>query len=216
MLVKNILLISLFAIFSSSLYANNKVYADKLNKIYNDKGLSKVSNKYDVSKLLLLAIADVESGFNPYAIGLVEKNLKKLEAVKTYLKLIGVKYVNKQGTSAMSISPRNYQEARKVYLILTHFNLRNFDVGYSQINIKNIEKMKIDANRLFVDTEYVFGYSAKILTDCWSYNNQNIYKAIECYNKGVNRKNYSYNYTQKVIASYKKIKKIMESRGYSA
>lgn len=203
------ILISLIMI-SVSLLANNNIYYQKLHQIYNDRGLKNISNRYDVSKYLLLAIADVESGLNPFAIGLVENNQNKLEAVKKYLTLINVKFIHKKGTSGMSIQASNYEDARKVYLILTHFNLRNFDVGYSQINIKNIEKLNIDANRLFIDTEYVFNYSAKILTDCWKYNHQNVYKAIECYNKGVNRRNYSYNYTQKVIASYKKIKKIME------
>lgn len=188
--------------------ANNKDLASKVYKIYNDKGLTTVSNKYDISKNLLLAIANVETGLNPFVIGLVEHNSKKREAIKRYLNLINVSYLNKKGSSNMSIMPTNYEDARKVYLILTHFNLRNFDIGYSQINIKNIEKLKIDGNRLFIDTEYVFGYSAKILTDCWVFNKQNIYKAIECYNKGTDRSKYTYNYTQKVIDSYRKIKKI--------
>jgi len=198
----------LFFIIQLSLMANNKDLAVKVQNIYNDKGLTSASIKYDVSKDLLLAIANVETGLNPYTIGLVEANSKKREAVKRYLDLINVKYLNKKGFSEMSIMPMNYEDARKVYLILTHFNLKNFDLGYSQINIKNIQKLKIDGNRLFVDTEYVFGYSAKILTDCWVYNKQNIYKAIECYNKGVNKNKYTYNYTQKVIESYRKIKKI--------
>lgn len=195
---------------STSLFGNNVVFNQKLQQIYNDTGLKKVSIKYDVSKYLLLAIADVETGLNPFRIGLVEGNINKIEAVKKYLNLINVKYIHKKGTTGMSISPTTYEDARKVYLILTHFNLSNFDLGYSQINIKNIKKLNIDANRLFIDTEYVFNYSAKILTDCWQYNNKNIYKAIECYNKGVDRTNYTYNYTQKVVTSYKKIKEIME------
>lgn len=201
------ILISFF-IVQLTLMANNKDLASKVYKIYNDKGLTTVSNKYDISKNLLLAIANVETGLNPFVIGLVEHNSKKREAIKRYLNLINVSYLNKKGSSNMSIMPTNYEDARKVYLILTHFNLRNFDIGYSQINIKNIEKLKIDGNRLFIDTEYVFGYSAKILTDCWVFNKQNIYKAIECYNKGTDRSKYTYNYTQKVIDSYRKIKKI--------
>lgn len=202
-----IIVISFF-LLQLSLMATNKDLATKVQKIYNDKGLTTISERFDVSKDLLLAIANVETELNPFVIGLVEDNSKKREAVKRYLDLINVKYVNKLGSSAMSIIPLNYEEARKAYLILTHFNLRNFDIGYSQINIKNIEKLKIDGNRLFVDTEYVFGYSAKILTDCWMYNKQNIYKAIECYNKGVNKNKYTYNYTLKVIESYRQIKKI--------
>lgn len=202
-----IIVISFF-LLQLSLMATNKDLATKVQKIYNDKGLTTISEKFDVSKDLLLAIANVETELNPFVIGLVEDNSKKREAVKRYLDLINVKYVNKLGSSAMSIIPLNYEEARKAYLILTHFNLRNFDIGYSQINIKNIEKLKIDGNRLFVDTEYVFGYSAKILTDCWMFNKQNIYKAIECYNKGVNKNKYTYNYTLKVIESYRQIKKI--------
>lgn len=194
----------------ASLFANSgRLTYSILKPLYDDRGLTLASNKYDVSKLLLLAIADVESSLNPFTIGLVENNKNKMAAVKKYLDLIQVKYINKKGSSFMSVIPTSYEDARKVYLILTHFGLRNFDLGYSQINIKNIEKFNIDGNRLFVDTEYVFGYSAKILTSCWKHNKQNIYKGIECYNKGTNKSKYDYKYTQKVINSYKKIKRIL-------
>lgn len=210
MLIIKLVIINIF--LATSLLAN-KINYDKLIEIYYDKGLSKISNEYDVSKYLLLAIANVESGLNPFVLGIFTKDRKKMALVKKYLDLSNIKYINKKDSPNMSIFPKNYTEARMSYIILKHFDLKNFDIGYSQINIKNIESMNINPNRLFTDTEYVFKYSAKILTQCFNYNKQNIYKAIECYNKGINNSKYDYRYTQKVIDSYKEIKYILNKRG---
>ncbi len=78
------------------------------------------SKDYGVPKKLLMAIAKVESSFNPYAIN-----------------------VNYKGRSIKEYYPQNKEQAKIVlrYLIKNNFN---YDVGIAQINVINIKEYNLD------------------------------------------------------------------------
>ncbi|KAB7891297.1 transglycosylase SLT domain-containing protein [Poseidonibacter ostreae] len=196
------LIISLLLISTSFVFAFDKA---KSRELANDSGLIHASKKYEVSKYLLLAIANVESSLNPYAIGVTEKNSYKMTKTVSYLKKLRIKYKLKK--SALSIYPKTLSQALKAHKVLTFFKVRNYGIGYSQLSRANISKLKLDVRKLFTSTKYSFKYSSRILNDCFRHNKKKLYSAMECYYKGTNSRKYTFSYAKKVAKSYRKIKK---------
>lgn len=197
----------LIGIFLSLVQAKDGINISQVKLLDRDEGLNAISKEYEISKYLLMAFASVESSLNPYAIGISEKNKSKMKSVVRYLKMLRINY--KQKSSNLSIYPSNYQDAKKALIVIKHFDLRNYGVGYTQISRVNIKKLKVDAHRLFENSKYSFKYSAKIITDCWKTNKRKLHAGLECYYKGTNSEKYNYSYSSKVVKHYNKIKKIL-------
>lgn len=126
----SILLVSLFFGFNKSVAAiQPKYYGECFNE---------AAKLYGIPPKLLIAIAKVESNFNPYAIN-----------------------VNKDGKSIKVYYPQNKEQA---YIVLNYLASHgyNYDVGIAQINVINIKDMGLDQYKL-LDPCYNLEVSAKIL-----------------------------------------------------
>jgi soluble lytic murein transglycosylase-like protein len=86
--------------------------------------IEKIANQERIPVRLLKAIVEVESNYNPLAIG-----------------------VNKKKTG-YSLFPKTKQEARYLIEKLEHQGV-NFDVGLAQVNIRNIKKMGVPTDLIF-------------------------------------------------------------------
>jgi len=168
--------------------------------------LSKSSNKYDISSTLLLAIILVESSMNKNAIGAMPKTNHQIKMLKNYLNMLGCKYRTRNNQKYWSIYPKCKEEAKKIILILENFNI-GYDLGLTQINVCNIKKRNLNKDKLLEDETYSIDIGAKILKECIRYNKYNVHDSIECYNKGTDRRKYTYNYSKKVLKKYEQLKR---------
>lgn len=187
---------------------NAKYYS--LEDLYNDIGLSKISKEFKTSKYLMLSIAQKESMFNPYAIGINEKNRQKQKNLFRYLKQINCKYKFDKENN-ISIYPNSSDMASKVLVVIDALQITNYAVGLTQISIKNIKKMNINRVHLLNSTEKAFKYSAKVLNQCAKTNNFHLHNSIECYYRGTNKRLYTFEYANDIIKRYIAIRKYFES-----
>ena len=168
--------------------------------------LSRSSNKYDISSTLLLAIILVESNMNKNAIGAMPKFNYQIKMLKKYLNMLGCKYKTRNNEKYWSIYPKCKEEAKKIILVLENFNI-GYDLGLTQINVYNIKKRNLNKEKLLEDEIYSIDIGAKILKECIRYNKYNVHDSIECYNKGTNKRKYTYNYSKKVLKKYEQLKR---------
>ena len=170
------------------------------------KALDISSEKYDISSTLLLAIVLVESSMNKNAIGAMPKSTYQKKMLKKYLEVLGCKYKTRAREKYWSIYPKCKEEAKKIIIVLENFNI-GYDLGLTQINVYNIKKRKLNKDKLLEDEIYSIDIGAKILKECIKYNKYDVHNSIECYNKGTNRKRYTYNYSKRVLRKYEELKR---------
>lgn len=168
--------------------------------------LTNSSNKYNISSTLLLAIISIESNINKNAIGAMPKSNHQIKILKKYLNLLGCKYKTRNRTKYWSIYPKNKKEAKKIIHVLEKYNI-GYDLGLTQINVYNIKKRKLNKEKLLEDEAYSIDIGAKILKECIEYNKYNVHDSIECYNKGTDKRKYTYNYSKKVLKKYEQLKR---------
>ena len=170
------------------------------------KALDISSEKYDISSTLLLAIVLVESNMNKSAIGAMPKSAYQKKMLKKYLEVLGYKYKTRLSEKYWSIYPKCKEEAKKTIIVLENFNI-GYDLGLTQINVYNIKKRKLNKIKLLEDETYSIDIGAKILKECIEYNKYDVHNSIECYNKGTNRKRYTYDYSKRVLRKYEELKR---------
>lgn len=125
------------------------------------------------------ALVGVESGFNPYAIGIVGGALKR--------------------------QPTSLPEARKAVNYLVRSG-RNFSVGLGQINRHNFAKYGLDSETAF-DPCKNLKTAGLILADCYARakrrqpdDQKALRDALSCYYSGNFKTGYRHGYVQRVIA----------------
>lgn len=133
----------------------------------------------------LQAIARVESGFNPYAIGVVKGSLKQ--------------------------QPRSYAEAVATAKAL-HAQGKNFSMGLVQINKKNLAAYGLNYETVF-DTCRNLATGAKILTNCFTragggrMTQSALQKALSCYYSG----NFKFGFKQDFQGQPSYVQKVVNS-----
>ena len=148
--------ISLFFLISTSLLHTNALAQDKQITFNQLAQQCARSVHYDT----LQAIARVESGFNPYAIGVVKGSLKH--------------------------QPRTHAEAVATAKAL-HAQGKNFSMGLMQVNRYNLAKYGLTYETVFEACNNI-NAGAQILQDCFNRaggDGQNtLHKAFSCYYSG--------------------------------
>ena len=126
--------VSILTIFGPLFFA--EAYQPSGKRFY-ERIIEEVANKENIPVRLLKAIVEVESSYNPLAIG-----------------------VNKK-SKGYSLFPKTKQEARDLIEDLERQGM-NFDVGLAQINIRNIKRLGISID-LILDPETNLTIGARIL-----------------------------------------------------
>lgn len=127
----------------------------------------------------MTALVSVESGFNPYAIGVVDGRLSR--------------------------QPKNISEAMEVVKRLEHQDM-NYSLGLAQVNKHNLARNGLNAERAFDPCENLRAGS-KILSECFSrarktaLNEQSaVQAALSCYYSGNFSRGFKDGYVQEVVA----------------
>lgn len=169
-------LLFILLVFISSLFAENKQF-----DIYKE-----AVKKSDIPYQLLHTIAKHESTLNKYAIGLVYRNSRIMDLMVEHLKHKEVKY--KRRGSHLGIYPDNLDTAFYILQFISKVGVRNYDIGLMQINSANIRKWKLNKMRLLSDRRYSLKIGQTVLKTCFDIFPYDVELAIECYNKGTNKK----------------------------
>jgi hypothetical protein len=131
---------------------------------------------------IMAAVVRVESGGNPYAIGVVNGSLYR--------------------------QPRNLSEAQATVNKL-HQQGYNYSIGAAQINKTNFKAYNISPLNSGFDFCSNIKVGAKILAECYSRSNNDWPKAFSCYYSGNFVTGFQQGYVQKVLRTYSnKIDKI--------
>lgn len=124
---------------------------------------------------IMAAIVQVESGGNPYAIGVVNGSLNR--------------------------QPRSLEEAKAVANQL-HQQGYNYSIGAAQINKVNFKPYNISPESSGFDWCSNIKAGAKILAQCYSRSNNDWSKAFSCYYSGNFITGFQHGYVTKVIRAY--------------
>jgi len=100
--------------------------------VYSDNLFVKVGKDFGISPQLLYAIAVVESGVKPYAIGVKGARCRDFKEITCY-----------QRGKWVSLYPENYEEAERVLRIILKKDL-HYDLGLMQISKFEIERRGLD------------------------------------------------------------------------
>ena len=129
---------------------------------------------------VMAAVVKTESGFNPYAIGVVGGALKR--------------------------QPRNFGEAQAAVKMLLA-NGRNFSMGLGQVNRYNLAKYGLNYQTVFEPCKNLKAGSA-ILAECYgrarkvsNSDQQALQKAFSCYYSGTFTVGFKHGYVRKVLAN---------------
>lgn len=122
-------------------------------------------------------VVRVESGFNPYAIGVVKGRLSR--------------------------QPKNLPEALATVKMLEEAGY-NFSVGIAQVNRYNLKKYGLGNYTRAFDTCSNLRAGSKILQECYISAGRNWGKAFSCYYSGNFVTGYRHGYVQKVFDSIRK------------
>lgn len=178
----------------STLFANKHIVSET-DFIFADE-------RYNIDYRLLYSLAKVESGCNKYAIGAYTKKRVLAQRAVALMKKTGIKFKHHHETY-IAVYPKDEKEFHTALAIIKKNRLK-YDVGIMQISSGNIENnnWKIDD---LLSTEYNISTGASILRECFD-RSKDVYKALECYNKGF-KKTYSWSHSNKVVSLYKKMYK---------
>jgi type IV secretion system protein VirB1 len=127
-----------------------------------------------VSPEVMQHVVQVESGANPYAIGVVGGQLER--------------------------QPRDLSEALATAQMLDAKGY-NFSVGLAQVNRANLERYGLDSYRKAVCPCANLSAGARILADCYTSAHGNWPKAFSCYYSGNFTTGFRHGYVQKIYAS---------------
>lgn len=166
--------------------------------------LNRAEGLFGIDERLLIAIAKVESGFNPYAIGAgFGKSRWKFMKVLKQLKKEGIKCEGKvlNGIKGrfyhVSIKPRTKKEFLKALRIVKNYS-HTYDIGLMQINSQHLKALRMAGIREIdlanpCQSVYVGAWILRQCVDRFGIS----WKAVDCYNKGRDAYSNSY-YVRKV------------------
>lgn len=130
----------------------------------------------NVSSDLLEPLIQLESGYNPYAIGVVGASVPQPTSINDFWQTIN------------DLEKRN----------------KNYSVGLAQINIKNLHRFNIPVLDAVEPCNNI-KLSSVILKDCYS-NYQDIGKALSCYYSGNDKtgfkRDFNNSYVERFLTSY--------------
>lgn len=179
------------------------------NEITNH--LSYASSQTDVEKKLLLALAKTETSFNRYSIGIVANNPHML---KTFFEINNMRFSQGKGDRAkyFSLTINEKERAEEYFYKFKYFTkkypnaVKTYDLGLMQINISNIKGDEETEKMYLFNTKINSLYGASILQQCFN-KFKNVKYAIECYNKGTDRKKFgNFEYFNRVVTNYLSLK----------
>lgn len=156
-----------------------------------------VQKHLNIPAELMVAIAYVESRFNPYAV-----NLQTNYNIDGYLRSIGVKYLKSRGRRTRymyNIYPRTLSQAKKLKVVFR--DAKTYDVGLMQINVSNFRWMHRlgvirSVDDLFDPCRSVIA-GGIVLRKCIDRFGMSP-RAIDCYNKGAKRSRFLSSYVLRV------------------
>lgn len=122
-------------------------------------------------------VVQVESSFNPYAIGVVGGRLAR--------------------------QPRNLPEALSTARMLEDRGY-NFSLGLAQVNRYNLARQGLDSYEKAFDVCPNLQAGSRILAECYSRSGKDWGKAFSCYYSGNFTTGYRHGYVQKVFASWQR------------
>ena len=149
----------------------------------------------DIDPMTFQAIARTESGFNPYAIGVVGG------FGNFFCRLLGKVSLHGQ------CQPENHQEAVNAVKMLRQQG-RNFSMGIVQVNVKNMHPYGLTDDTIFDVCENL-RVGGAILKDCFSRasgdEQQRLQQALSCYYSGNFRRGFAShdNYVARVVNNAK-------------
>lgn len=159
---------------------------------------------YNIDYKISYTIAKIESGFNPYAIGVLTDKHRGKKILKAIVKKnVRFTFDSFKDKLHISIKPNSYKEALDILKNLKELKIKNYDLGLMQINRQNIKSFA-EEKALLKSPKYNINKGIKILRDCYDKTGRNPIKALECYNKGFDFKKYKYDYVKKFFVAYKK------------
>lgn len=127
-----------------------------------------------VPAVVMQHVVDVESAFNPYAIGVVGARLAR--------------------------QPRTLPEAVATARMLAEREY-NFSLGLAQVNRQNLARYGLSSYALAFDACANLRAGSRILAECYSRAGKDWGKALSCYYSGNFTKGFRDGYVQKVFAS---------------
>lgn len=165
------------------------------------------SNKTDVEKKLLMALAKTETSFNRYSIGIIAN---QPEMLHKFFKINNVSFAQGKGSKnkLFSLTINDKEKAEEYFYKFKYFvkkypnAIKTYDLGLMQINVSNIKGDEEKEKMYLLNTKVNSLYGAVILQDCYN-KFKNVKYAIECYNKGTNKKKFGdFEYFNKVANNY--------------
>ena len=181
--VRAILSTTVLAVYACAAAAGAPAYADEIKS-----AVEAADKEYDIQGEIIVGLLDVESDFSPWAIGV---RASKASLLASHLKHSGFLIWRKDGSDALSVFPRNIEEAKKLYSFFRNntpgkkrFGVFNVDFGIAQINIANFERLGLGEEYYF-DMKKNIHVGAKILRGCYDrFGEYGDHYVVECYNKG--------------------------------
>lgn len=169
------------------------------------KYIVSADQRYNIETKTHLSIIETESGFSPYAIGVV---LKKEKAYNLNNELkkekIKCKVWNWKQKKIVSINPKSKKEALVALKHVKETGSNRYDLGICQINKAKIDDYKWSEVKILTEVEYSIERSAMIIRNCMNLHKSSK-KALECYNKGESGRYGGYLYYKKVLKNYNRI-----------
>jgi type IV secretion system protein VirB1 len=167
-------------------------YADIRMEIAD--AIKETANKSGLDARVYYTIAKIESGFEPWCIGLIG-NAQLIKAIKD-LKVFDVKTSKTGDNYLVSVISSSKEDIIALAKVLYPLNI-NFDVGLMQISKQHIEENEIE--KIF-EPNYNLAKGSNILYGCAN-KFKEIKASIECYNKGFNVGN-NKKYYELFLSSY--------------
>lgn len=132
-------------------------------------------------------VVNVESSFNPYAIGVVGGRLVR--------------------------QPKSLPEALATVGMLEEKGY-NFSIGLAQVNRYNLAKYGLGSYQKAFETCPNLQAGSRILAECFARSNSDWGKSLSCYYSGNFTTGYRHGYVQKVYASMRKGAAVADGRGW--
>ena len=174
----------------------------------NNRIFEIVSEKYQIDKNLLIAFAELESKSNNSTIA-YNVDCKNAKRDMEYFNMIGIKAKKlkyKDGYRIILLTSSRNESMVACYHVK---NYKNVDYGIMQINSENLKRHRIKPLVMMLYPKKNIEFAAKVIRTCYSKFKGVDKDWIECYNKGTNKKKFTYNYYGKFKKTYMKIKGLL-------
>jgi type IV secretion system protein VirB1 len=141
-----------------------------------------ISCSINVSPSLLQPLIQLESGYNPYSIGVVGSSVRQPSSLHDFIQTVS------------DLENKN----------------KNYSIGLTQINIKNLRRFDIPVIDAVEPCNNI-KLSSVILKECYKKYNNNVGKALSCYYSGNGdtgfKRDVNNSYIERFLSSYENIQK---------